>query len=254
MEINRTGLFSKIKGDEYKAYNNDDDMDRNIAETKCATQFGGVLAKVNSAVDSATLRNILASYGDEKVWIGAQRDSGGNWYWHNDGSPITWTNWDSVPDGSEDCVYVMADSMDWINKNCDEEAPVVACMIVHESTTEQTTIQTTVQTTEQTTVQTTEMTTIPQPCDTPQLGKMTYALKIDKKTVNDLSNAIGGEFVARSKLECATKCFELTKCICRAFVFNKSDKKCTLLESKIPLSNFVVDANGLSYYELDNVK
>ncbi|CAH1777490.1 unnamed protein product [Owenia fusiformis] len=243
---------------EYKLYKHGD-LTRPEAISRCSSEFGGVLAKVDNAVDSASLQVIFNanSMSSRKAWIGAERTSGGSWgQWYHDGSPLTWTYWDSSPDSSYK-VYVDGGNMRWRDEDADKTVEDVACMIVHDETTVQTTEPTTVQTTEPTTVQTTEPTTVQttgpttvqttepttvqateptteQPCVQQNIDTLSYALKMENKAVNNLTNAIGGEFTTRSKLECATKCLKVPNCSCEAFIFNKSDKSCTLLESKIP--------------------
>ncbi|CAH1777489.1 unnamed protein product [Owenia fusiformis] len=240
---------------EYKLYKSSNKINRVEAISLCLSEFGGVLAKVDSAVDSASLKVIFDanSMGSRKVWIGAELTSGGSWgQWYHDGSPLTWTNWVSSP-GSKDKVYLEAHTMEWSDESSNYNVNDVACMIVcDETTTVQTTEPTTVQTTEPTTVLTTEATTV-QPCDQSQLDTLSYALKMENKAVNNLANAFIGKFTTRSKLECATKCLKVPSCSCHAFIFNKSDKSCTLLESKIPLSDFVVDVQSVSYYEINGL-
>ncbi|CAH1777491.1 unnamed protein product [Owenia fusiformis] len=224
--------------DEYKVYKSSD-LERNMAINKCSLECGGVLAKIDNAVDSAILKDVFDSnsMGLRSVWIGAKRTSGSSWgEWYNDGSPLTWTNWETPPD-SKDYVYVKAGSMAWNTAGSTFETGGVACMIVHEITTA--------------VPSTAATTTAERLCKAQQFGTMTYSLKIENKAVNNLANVIGGEFTTRSKLECATKCFGVANSTCRAFLFNKSDKKCALLESTIPLSNFVVGIDDVSYYEVD---
>ncbi|CAH1777488.1 unnamed protein product [Owenia fusiformis] len=237
-------LLASGPRDEYLSFNNIDDITRSEAEIRCMTHFGAVLAKVNSAADSATLSSIINIYGGKNVWIGAEK-IGGSWYWHNDGSLVTWTNWDS-PAGTKDCAYVNTQDMAWINIGCHEKAPIVACMKVHEvyETTGQ-------QLSTEPRAETTTETTTAQPC-TVSSRLITTRYAIDKKAVN-IPNAICRKsIIARSKLECATKCLQITDCSCRAFLFNKSDRKCTLLESKVQLSSFVVDVGVVSYIEIDD--
>ncbi len=102
-----------------------DAMSWNAAEEYCQTR-GGHLATISDAAENGALYNI-AYHNGGSIWIGfSDETEEGSYYW-TDGSPVTYTNWNTwEPNGweSENCSQLLNTGR-WNDLRCDTRTPFV---------------------------------------------------------------------------------------------------------------------------------
>ena len=106
-----------------------DSVSRTFSEAEAnAVSMGGHLVSINSAEENEAVRSLKAANGADNVWIGFNDiASEGSFVW-TDGSPVTYTNWNSgEPNniGDEDCTHMFGPNGLWNDIRCVTSYPSV---------------------------------------------------------------------------------------------------------------------------------